>query len=241
MDMSAEESALALGQGLVGQITVDLNKTAHILVAGNSGSGKTVLLRCLLYQAVAKGYQVHIADFKGGIDFGAWWHDHCRITYDEDSVLEMLQAVVAELKRRMALLKSADANNIERFNAVSDTPLSRIIIAFDEIAEALDKTGADKLRKEHIAQMEQCLSTISRLGRACGIHLIVGVQRPDVNAVPAQIKTNLSYRCCSRADNVLSMIALDNTSAADQIPKDSQGRFIDSEGQMFQAYYLKEE
>ena len=84
----------------------------------------------------------------------------------------------------------------------------------------------------------RCLTTISRLGRACGIHLIIGVQRPDVNAVPPQIKTNLSYRCCSRADNVLSMIALDNTRAADEIPKDSQGRFIDGEGNVFQAYYL---
>ena len=153
----------------------------------------------------------------------------------------MLQALVEELKHRMAVLELHCVNNIERRNAVTDQRLPRFIIAFDEIAEALDKTGADKARKEHIAQVEQCLATISRLGRACGIHLIIGVQRPDINAVPAQIKTNLSYRCCSRADHVLSMIALDNTSAADQIPKDSRGRFIDNEGQVFQAYYIKEE
>lgn len=153
----------------------------------------------------------------------------------------MLRTLVEELRRRMILLKLHCVNNIDRCNTVTDQHLPRILIAFDEIAEALDKTGADKPRKEHIAQVEQCLATLSRLGRACGIHLIIGVQRPDVNAVPAQIKTNLSYRCCSRADNVLSMIALDNTSAADQIPKDSRGRFIDNEGRVFQAYYIKEE
>ena len=239
--LPAEETQLALGVGLIGSITVDLSKTAHLLIAGNSGSGKTVLLRCLLRQAVEKGYQVYIADYKGGIDFSPWWHEHCTVAYDEDNVLTMLRTLVEELKHRMVLLKLHCVNNIERRNAVTDQRLPRIIIAFDEIAEALDKTGADKARKEHISRIEQCLATISRLGRACGIHLIIGVQRPDVNAVPAQIKTNLSYRCCSRVDHVLSMIALDNTSAADQIPKDSRGRFIDSEGQVFQAYYIKEE
>lgn len=236
-----EESRLALGVGLVGTVTVDLSKTAHMLIAGNSGSGKTVLLRCLLRQAVQKGYQVCIADYKGGIDFSPWWHRHCTVMYDEDSVLTMLRQAVEELKRRMTLLKSLGANNIERCNAMRGAYLPRIIIAFDEIAEALDKTGADKARKNHIAQVEQCLATISRLGRACGIHLIIGVQRPDVNAVPAQIKTNLSYRCCSRADNILSQIALDSTAAADQIPKDSRGRFLDSDGTVFQAYYMREE
>lgn len=239
--LPAEEAKLALGVGLVGTVTVDLSKTAHLLIAGNSGSGKTVLLRCLLRQAVEKGYRVYIADYKGGIDFSPWWHEHCTVAYDENDVLSMLQTLVEELRHRMILLKLHGVNNIDRCNTVTDQHLPRILIAFDEIAEALDKTGADKPRKEHIAQVEQCLATLSRLGRACGIHLIIGVQRPDVNAVPAQIKTNLSYRCCSRADNVLSMIALDNTSAADQIPKDSRGRFIDSEGQLFQAYYLKEE
>ncbi len=239
--LPAEEAKLALGVGLVGTVTVDLSKTAHLLIAGNSGSGKTVLLRCLLRQAVEKGYRVYIADYKGGIDFSPWWHEHCTVAYDGNDVLSMLQKLVEELRRRMVLLKLHGVNNIDRCNTVTDQHLPRILIAFDEIAEALDKTGADKSRKEHIAQVEQCLATLSRLGRACGIHLIIGVQRPDVNAVPAQIKTNLSYRCCSRADNVLSMIALDNTSAAELIPKDSRGRFIDSEGQLFQAYYLKEE
>lgn len=70
--LPAEEAQLALGVGLVGRITVDLSKTAHLLIAGNSGSGKTVLLRCLLRQAVEKGYQVYIADYKGGIDFSPW-------------------------------------------------------------------------------------------------------------------------------------------------------------------------
>lgn len=233
-------STLALGVGLLGEVTVDLDRTAHILIAGNSGSGKTVLLRVLLYQAISKGYKVYIADYKGGLDYGQWWHANAHVALSEDEVLEMLQGVATELRQRLTLLKSAGTNNITNYNEQSGHDLPHIIVAFDEIAEALDKTGADKTHKERIAAIEQCLATISRLGRACGIHLIVGVQRPDVNAVPPQIKTNLSYRCCSRADTVLSMIALDSPIAAEQIPKDSQGRFIDQEGKVFQAYYLEE-
>lgn len=236
--MPARDSELALGEGLAGQMTVDLAKTAHLLIAGNSGSGKTVLMRSLLYQAVEKYHQVYIVDFKGGIDFTQWWHENCHLSYTEESALATMNKLVDKLNQRMHTLKVNGCNNIDTYREKCGIDWPRIIVAFDEIAEALDKTGADKDRKAYIAELERCLTTISRLGRACGIHLIIGVQRPDVNAVPPQIKTNLSYRCCSRADNVLSMIALDNTRAADEIPKDSQGRFIDGEGNVFQAYYL---
>lgn len=72
------------------------------------------------------------------------------------------------------------------------------------------------------------------------IRLILATQRPDANILPGQIKNNLDFRVCGRADNVLSQIILDNTSAADQIPKDAKGRFITGDGTVFQAYLLDE-
>ena len=83
-------------------------------------------------------------------------------------------------------------------------------------------------------------STLARLGRAFGIHLILATQRPDANILPGQIKNNLDFRVCGRADNVLSQIILDNTSAADQIPKDARGRFITGDGTVFQGYLFDE-
>ena len=73
-----------------------------------------------------------------------------------------------------------------------------------------------------------------------GIHLIFATQRPDANVIPGQIKNNMDFRVCGKADNVLSQIILDNTSAADRIPKDSQGRFITADGIVFQAYLFDE-
>ncbi|MBP3673758.1 MAG: hypothetical protein J6J18_08015, partial [Oscillospiraceae bacterium] len=84
------------------------------------------------------------------------------------------------------------------------------------------------------------LSVIARLGRAFGIHLILATQRPDSNILHGQIKNNINYRICGRADNVLSQIILDNTNAADQIPEDAQGRFILHDGTMFQAYWFED-
>lgn len=79
-------------------------------------------------------------------------------------------------------------------------------------------------------------ATIARLGRAFGIHLVVSTQRPDAMLVPGQIKNNLDGRICGKADNVLSQIILDSTDAADRIPKDNQGLFLDQDGALFRGY-----
>ena len=104
----------------------------------------------------------------------------------------------------------------------------------------LDKTGADSQRKKLLAQIENKLCTIARQGRAFGIHLILATQRPDATIIPGQIRNNMDFRVCGRADNVLSQIILDNTSAAEQIPKDAWGRFITADGTVFQGYLFDE-
>ena len=131
--------------------------------------------------------------------------------------------------------------DIDRYNRATGKGLERLIFACDEVAEVLDRTGADSERKKLLGQIENRLATIARLGRAFGIHLILATQRPDANIIPGQIKNNMDFRVCGRADSVLSQIILDNTSAADQIPKDARGRFITGDGTVFQGYLFDEE
>lgn len=107
-------------------------------------------------------------------------------------------------------------------------------------AKLLDRTGRGKEDKERLAQIENKLATLARLGRAFGIHLILATQRPDATIIPGQIRNNMDFRVCGRADNVLSQIILDNTSAAEQIPKDARGRFITGDGTVFQGYLFDE-
>ena len=104
----------------------------------------------------------------------------------------------------------------------------------------MDKTGLSKDAKELVTQIEGKLSIIARQGRAFGIHLILATQRPDANILTGQIRNNIDFRVCGRADNVLSQIILDNTEAADKIPKESQGLFITHDGVVFQGYLFDE-
>ena len=119
--------------------------------------------------------------------------------------------------------------------------MQRIVFACDEVAELLDKTGADKARKELLAQIEARLALIARQGRAFGIHLILATQRPDANILPGQIKNNMNIRICGRADTTLSTIIIGDGRAAEQIPHDAQGRFIMEDGTVFQAYYFNDD
>ena len=70
--------------------------------------------------------------------------------------------------------------------------------------------------------------------------MILATQRPDANLISGQIRNNLNCRICGRADNILSQLILDNTDAANQIPKDAKGRFMLHDGTVFQGYLFDE-
>ena len=239
--LSPKSFVLVLGESYTGPVTVNLAHIPHILLGGSTGSGKSVLLKLLLMQALHKGAEVYIADFKGGVDFPKVWHEKCRMCFTEEDLRDTLDQLAAVLEHRKSAFKALGCPNIDAYNEIAERPLQRLIFACDEVAEMLDKTGADNERKKLLAQIESRLSTIARQGRAFGIHLILATQRPDATIIPGQIRNNMDFRVCGRADSVLSQIILDNTSAAEQIPKDARGRFITGDGTVFQGYLFDEE
>lgn len=239
--LSPDSFVLVLGESLTGPVTVNLAHIPHILLGGSTGSGKSVLLKLLLMQSLRKGAEVYIADFKGGVDFPKAWRQRCHMVFSEQDLLCILGELVAVLEYRKGRLAETGCPNLDAYNEATGDGLPRLVFACDEVAEVLDKTGRSKEDKELLAQIENRLSTIARLGRAFGIHLILATQRPDANIIPGQIKNNMDFRVCGRADSVLSQIILDNTSAAEQIPKDARGRFITGDGTVFQGYLFDEE
>lgn len=236
--LSSESFVLVLGESLLGPVTVNLAHIPHVLLGGSTGSGKSVLMKLLLMQALRKGAEVCIADFKGGVDFPRAWRERCRMCFEETDLLDLMGSLVGELNRRKALFGARGWPDLDTYNEATGEALPRLIFACDEVAEVLDRTGVDSERKKLLGQIENRLSTIARLGRAFGIHLILATQRPDANIISGQIKNNMDFRVCGRADSVLSQIILDNTSAAEQIPKDARGRFILQDGTVFQGYLL---
>lgn len=238
--MPQKDSELVLGQGMFGLVTVDLSSVPHILIGGSTGSGKSILLKCLLMQALKKDFIISIADFKGGVDYPPVWHEKCTMCFDEETLLHRLSSLAEELECRKKLLKREECANIDEYNRRHSDSLQRQIFACDELAEMLDKTGMSKEQKETVSLIENKLATIARQGRAFGIHLFLATQRPDANILGGQIKNNLDCRICGRADNVLSQIILDSTAAADTIPKYVHGRFMLYDGTVFQGFLFDE-
>ena len=253
-EVHTKSSEILLGVSLDGPVVVNLNRTPHLLIGGSTGSGKTKLIITIITQLLAKlaygntpQVDIYLIDLKGGQDYPPRWRGQdCSFCENAGDALSVLSQVVTELEVRktrfaaVGVAHGTSCSSLDDYNRLSpDAPLRRIVVAVDEIAELTDTSGASKPEKEQIAAIIGKLSTIARLGRAFGINLVVGTQRPDANAVPGQIKNNLDYRVCGKADNTLSIIVLDNADAANLIPKDSQGLFLTHEGVLFRGYLYR--
>ncbi len=247
--LSKKTSELILGESLLDTVSVDLDISPHILIGGSTGSGKSVLFKLMLAQCIQKGFDVYIADFKGGVDFNGQWREkaevftNARIGIEEarKKLLKRLTYLENELDTRIALFDKYKCKDIIQYNKKFNCNLQRIVFGCDEIAELLDKTGFDKDNKAVVAQIESKISLLARQGRAFGIHLIFATQRPDSEILKGQIKNNFDFRICGRADDILSKIIIGSTDADEKVPKDKQGVFLTNTGVLFKAYYLNED
>ena len=243
-----EPTKLVLGMGVLGEVTIDIKDFGHILLAGNTGSGKTVLLKSLLWQCHTKGMHVIIADFKGGVDFNNRWRERCKMCYDAEELEVILKDELAELDRRKALFREADACNIDEYNAKTGESLRRIVLGCDEAAELFDRTGLSKEQKAVVDRIERYISVIARQGRAFGLHLFLATQRPDASVIPGQIRSNLAVRICGLCDRILSELVFGSSIAATMVTP-VPGRFLLNQSEysngteesaytLFQAYYF---
>lgn len=238
-----DDGVVVVGKNAVREISFDLNKTPHVLSAGETGSGKSVILRTMLWQLLNKGCRAYMIDFKGGVEFGKAYEKFGQVITEKETALEVLSMLTKENKKRLDLFRDLEVKNLKEYNQKTKSDLCRIVVIIDELAELLDKTGLSKEDKEILVAIEKELSTLARLSRATGINLLLGVQRPDAKVITGQIKTNVPVRICGRfADNSASEIVLSNTKAKDL--QDVKGRFLIKVGadtEEFQAYYFDDE
>ena len=212
--ISKKESTLIIGESLSGRISLDLNNVPHMLVAGETGSGKSVLVKCLIYQAYLKGYMMYLADFKGGIEFSDFEKVARQVITDMQELDRILCELVKENAERMKLLKDSGYKNISVYNTHAQKKMKRILLCIDEIAEITDIEFFEKEDKDTQKRIISNLSSLARLARAAGINIIIGVQRPDHKVIPGQIKNNLPARISGRfADDAASRIILGNDDA----------------------------
>lgn len=236
--ISKKSGVVRIGDDSFGRLEFDLNKLPHIIVAGETGSGKSVLMRCILWQLLNQGAKAYMMDFKSGVEFGIEYEQFGEVVTDQARALEVLTLLEEENKKRLELFRECKVKNLNEYNERYNENLSRIVLVIDEVAEMLDKKGALSGDKKIIEQIEGKMSTLARLARAAGIHMMLGIQRPDANILTGQIKNNIPIRICGRfADNAASQIVLGNTEAT-RLP-DIKGRFmykLGADTKMFQAY-----
>lgn len=238
-----KDGVVSLGRNELEEITADFNKDPHFIAAGATGSGKSVIIRSILWQFIAKGHKVIFVDFKGGLEFGEEYRRYGETITDKKSLAKELKTLIKENELRQAELGRLGAKNIIDYNKKSNKRMYRVLLVIDELGEVLDKTGLSEEELEVTKYIEGALSTFARVSRATGIHMLLGIQRPDAKIISGQIKTNVTGRICGRvADGPASEIVLSNTAAA-QLPKIG-GRMIYQNGgdmEVFQGYFFQDD
>ena len=183
---------LALGKDIVGSpFVTDLAKLPHLLIAGTTGSGKSVginaMILSLLYRNSPDELKFVMIDPKT-LEFSMYEdipHLLTPIVTDPKKAITALNAMVKEMERRYKLMAKAKVKNIENYNKKSNEKLPYIVIIIDELADLMMTSGKD---------VEYAIARLAQMARASGIHLIVATQRPSVDVVTGLIKANLPSR-----------------------------------------------
>ena len=196
---------LALGKGAGGEAVVgDLTKMPHLLIAGATGSGKTVCLNsiicCLLLHNSPNNVRFIMVDPKRVelTPFNSIPHLAVPVIVDTNKALTTLRWLNQEMDKRYQKLATASARNIEGYNKnrEGEEKLPYLVLVIDELADLM-MTGFDEV--EHI------LCRLAQLARATGIHLVVATQRPSVDVVTGLIKANfptrISFAVTSQVDS----------------------------------------
>jgi len=218
--------ALALGKDIAGNpVVVDLQKMPHLLVAGTTGSGKSVALNAmilsLLYKAEPKQVRLILVDPKM-LELSVYQdipHLLAPVVTDMKQAANALMWCVAEMERRYKLMSWVGVRNLSGFNhKVADaqktgkpledpatldtgapqplTPLPYIVVVIDELADLMMVVGK---------KVEELVARLAQKARASGIHLIVATQRPSVDVITGLIKANIptriAFQVASRVDS----------------------------------------
>ena len=197
--------AVALGKGAGGEsVAGDLTKMPHLLIAGSTGSGKTVCLDsiicCLLMHNSPDDLRLLLVDPKRVelVSFAEIPHLAFPVVVDTDKAVKVLRWLNVEMDRRYREFAKAKARNIELYNRdrAPGESMPYLVLVVDELAD---------LMMAAFDEVEHTLCRLAQLARATGIHLIVATQRPSVDVVTGLIKANfptrMSFAVTSQVDS----------------------------------------
>ncbi|MCX5687127.1 MAG: DNA translocase FtsK [Candidatus Omnitrophica bacterium] len=210
---ASSKLAMALGKDISGKsVVTDLGDMPHLLIAGTTGSGKTVcvnsLIMSMVYNATPEELKFLMVDPKMVelAIYNGLPHLLCPVVTDAKKVAGALGWVVGEMESRYKMLAKIAARNITSFNQKSEEKLPYIVVIIDELADLMMVAQED---------IENAITRLAQLSRAVGIHMILATQRPSVDVVTGVIKANfparISFKVASKVDSrtVLDMNGAD--------------------------------
>ncbi len=214
---SENKLTAGLGADVVNNpVLFNIAKMPHLLVAGATGMGKSVCINCvimsILYKSKPEDVRMVLVDPKK-VEFALYKgipHLLAPVITEPKDATGALQAAVEEMTKRFELIQEVGCRNIEGFNRVTaddpDMPkMPYLVIIIDELADLM-MTARD--------EVETSICRLAQLGRAAGIHLIIGTQRPSVDVVTGLIKSNIPSRiACTVASQTDSRTILDGGGA----------------------------
>jgi S-DNA-T family DNA segregation ATPase FtsK/SpoIIIE len=213
----------------------DLDTCPHLLVAGQTGKGKSTFSRQLITSLYLndKSARFTLIDLKGGLEFQLFERlDRVTVPESIKKALYAIEEHSSVVDNRMQLLKANRCKDITAYFALkaqgkttteSKGELNRHIIVVDEAAEMF--LAGSHASAQEIQTAKRVLSKIARQGRSLGVHLVVATQRPDTKALDPQVKANLSGVVCFQMANDASSITVLGNGRATDLPA-APGRAI---------------
>ncbi|MSU76248.1 DNA translocase FtsK [Patescibacteria group bacterium] len=207
---------LALGLDVSGNATItDLASMPHLLIAGQTGSGKSVaingILMSLLYTHSPKHLRLLLIDPKRVelANYNGIPHLLAPVIVDPPKVINALKWVVSEMERRYKLFQDDGARNIIEYNrSHKKDELPYLVIVVDELADLMQVAGK---------AVEGTITRIAQLARATGIHLIIATQRPSVNVITGVIKANFPSRVAFNVSSAVDSRTILDKSGAEKL------------------------
>lgn len=221
---------LVLGKNTIGDdVVVDLARMPHLLVAGSTGSGKSVALNAMLISLLCARRPDELKlvlidpkrlEFASYADIG---HLLFPIVTDPRRASPILRWIVQEMEERYEQMAQSGVRSISDYNIQAarqgTTPFSYIVVVIDELADLMMTAARD---------VEDLITRIAQMARAAGIHLIVATQRPSVDVITGLIKVNFPSRIAFRVTSKIDSRTILDCSGADKLLGRGDMLFLDS-------------
>lgn len=194
---------------------IDLAKAPHLLIAGETGSGKSVclasIITSLIYKKTPEELELMLIDKKNELSiFNELPHLIDNSLNNDADIISALRNLEGELRERNNKITNKRARNIQEYNKRARNKLPYIVLIIDELQDLLSRD----IKKE----AEKILNTIASLGRSAGIHIIAATQRPSAKVLTGELKANLPTKIAlSVANNTDSRVIIDHKGAEDLI------------------------